>query len=110
MKLKLSENEIRALKLKDLENLSDSECSTKMNISTSEFEKLILETRKKIINTILKNGKITYKKESLIEKVDTVENDTCFFRCGVCGFVYSINYKKDSIKCPLCYSDIIMKL
>ncbi len=108
MSIELSKYEVLALKLRDLYNLEEEICATQMNLGTKEFKILILETRKKVYNAII-NGDLIIVEEDIVEIIEPKSKSICKFRCGVCGVIYEIDYKKDDIKCPLCYSSKVMK-
>lgn len=104
----ISQLELKVIILKDVKNLSDKECANILNISKSEFRKLLFNTRKKIASSIIDNEEITiYKEPEIIEEICSTK---CKFRCATCSKVYEINYTKEAIVCPLCGSEKIMKI
>lgn len=52
----LNADESEAVRLKDLQNLSQKECAKRMNISQPTFHRLVSSARKKITDAII-NGK-----------------------------------------------------
>jgi len=54
----LNVDELEALRLHDLENLSQEKCSKKMNISQSTFNRLVIVARKKMVEAIVKGKAI----------------------------------------------------
>ena len=54
--VQLSEEECEALRLKDLENLSQSECAKQMGISQTTFHRILNKARKKLTDALI-NGK-----------------------------------------------------
>ena len=54
----LNVDELEALRLHDFENLSQEECSKKMNISQSTFNRLVIVARKKMVEAIVRGKAI----------------------------------------------------
>jgi len=54
----LNVDELEALRLHDLENLSQEACAQKMNISQSTFNRLVIVARKKMVEAIVKGKAI----------------------------------------------------
>jgi DNA-directed RNA polymerase subunit RPC12/RpoP len=110
--LLITQDELKAIKLKDIDNLSDRDCAKIMGISKGEFKEIIGNMRKKIAleisklsNDELKNQVMFYtpkKEEECLTK--------CTFRCATCSKIYEIDYTKDEIICPSCMSRKVMGL
>ncbi len=90
--IEISPVELKALKLKNLKKINEKKCAKEMNITTKEFENII---------------SIIIKDEKEIDPEDVVTT-ICKFKCAVCGNIFTINYEKDEIICPLCLSSKVM--
>lgn len=99
--------ELKALILKDIKDLNDKNSSKEMNISIKEFEILLKSARKKITEALINGISIIVKDEKEIRPQDIITT-LCTFRCATCGNIYTINYEKENIVCPLCFSTKVM--
>ncbi len=108
--IELSNDEIKAINLKDIEGYSSKKCSKKMGITLKDFESLIDEARKKIAVALVdgKNIKITIKENEPKEDEDLANKKVCKFRCATCGYIYYVNYEYQDIVCPKCKSTKVM--
>ena len=95
--------ELEILKLIDLKKYSIKKCSEELKISKKEVEKNINNVRQKIVKGIL-----NFEVEKLEIKGEEIKENTCKFRCSVCGKIYSVDYKNEPIICPLCFSSKVM--
>lgn len=55
-------DELEALRLKDLDELDQSDCAKKMNISQPTFHRLVLSARKKVSHALINGKAIKIKK------------------------------------------------
>ncbi|MGB9813131.1 MAG: DUF134 domain-containing protein [Thermovenabulum sp.] len=95
--VKLTVEELEAIRLKDLEGLEQEECAEKMGISRPTFFRIINSARSKIADALV-NGK-AIRIEGGNFKISQL------VRCLKCGNVWqeiSIDDKKEDIKCPSC--------
>ncbi|WP_373600881.1 DUF134 domain-containing protein [Paraclostridium bifermentans] len=103
--IRLTKNEIEAIKLVDIDNLKIKNCAKKMNLSVDDFEKLLKSARYKIAKEMYDKNII-----NIIEEKEQPTDDTLyiFFRCAVCGTIYKLTGKEESVQCPMCLSNKIM--
>lgn len=93
----LEADEVEAIRLGDLEGLSQEEAAEKMKISRPTFGRIINRARLKIADGIL-NGKALRLSEDLAEKL----SETLLFKCKDCGYKTRVN-RYDKIECcPNC--------
>ncbi len=91
----LTEEELEAIRLKDLEGLDQISASEKMGISQPTFHRILTSARKKIADAFI-NGKVIRIEKNIYPEV--------FCVCINCGY----KIKKESgircaeIKCPKC--------
>lgn len=105
--IEISPVELKALKLKNLKNLNDKNCAKEMNITVKDFNQIIKLAREKLTNALVNGKAIIVKDEKEINQEDIVTT-ICKFRCAICGNIYTINYEKEEIICPLCLSKEVM--
>lgn len=103
--LRLTKNEIEAIKLVDIDNLKVKNCAKKMNLSVDKFEELLKTGRHKIAKEIYDKNVI-----NVIEEKDQPADNTLYilFRCAVCGTIYKLTGQEDTVQCPMCLSNKIM--
>ncbi|HYE82016.1 MAG TPA: DUF134 domain-containing protein [Clostridia bacterium] len=89
--------ELEAMRLKDIENLSQEECAERMNVSRQTFQLIIDEARKKVAIAFT-NGKAIS-----IEGGNYTLN-ICKYQCGNCETVFTETYEKEAGECPNCGS------
>lgn len=96
--INLKVEELEAMRLKDIEELSQEECAVKMNVSRQTFQNIIDSARKKVTLALTKGQSI---------KIDggNYRAKFCKFKCYDCGNIYEINYEQDKEKCPACGSN-----
>ncbi|MEJ2596456.1 MAG: DUF134 domain-containing protein [bacterium] len=95
--IRLSLDEYEAIRLADLEGMSQEEASEEMGISRSTFSRLIEKARNKMAGFVIKGkwlsiqgGEIHFRKN--------------IFRCQDCGHMFKINIHARVDKCPECHS------
>ncbi|MDK2586755.1 DUF134 domain-containing protein [Romboutsia sedimentorum] len=93
--------EIKAINFVDVEGLKYKKCAKKMKLSVNELQYIIINARKKIGRALTEGRVIRIIEEQPIKML-------CKFRCAVCGEIYNIDYTKNEIICPLCFSKEIM--
>ena len=105
--IEISPVELKALKLKNLKKINEKKCAKEMNLTTKEFKNIIYSVDKKIAKALTEGISIIIKDEKEINPEDVVTT-ICKFKCAVCGNIFTINYEKDEIICPLCLSSKVM--
>ncbi|MCD6436392.1 MAG: DUF134 domain-containing protein [Clostridiales bacterium] len=95
--VELKLEELEAMRLKDIENLNQVECATRMNVSRQTFQLIIDEARHKVADALY-NGKAIK-----IEGGNYTLN-ICTYQCKNCGEVYQVPYEKVVHFCPNCGS------
>ena len=106
MKVELTTIELKALELKDINNLNDKKCANIMDIDIKEYNNILNNARAKITKALIDGAEISIIEINLNDEPKC--NTLCKFRCAVCGQIYEIDYTKEDIKCPLCLSSKIM--
>lgn len=97
----LKVEELEAIRLKDIEGLSQEECAVKMQISRQTFQNIVDAARKKTALALTKGKAIRISGGNYRSKF-------CKFKCLNCGNVYEINYEQDKHICPACGSDKVV--
>lgn len=87
--------ELEAIRLKDLEDLSQEESAQRMEISRQTYQNILDDARKKITLALVEGKAIHIGGGDYTTK-------HCFFECQVCQKVYPIHYQMDREKCPNC--------
>ncbi|GAA0733962.1 DUF134 domain-containing protein [Clostridium oceanicum] len=93
----LKVEELEAIRLKDIDGLSQEECAQKMAISRQTFQNIIDSARKKIAIALTEGKAININGGNYTTK-------HCKFKCLDCGNVYEIKYEQDRRSCPECGS------
>lgn len=99
--VKLQLEELEAMRLKDIENLSQEECAKSMQVSRQTFQNIIESARQKIVTALTKGYAIN------ISGGDYTTHH-CKFKCMNCEEIYDINYEQDRKKCPHCGSNEVL--
>lgn len=105
--IEISPAELKVLKLKNIKNINEKKCAKEMNLTTKEFKNIIFSVDNKITKALTEGISIIIKDEKEIDPEDIVKT-ICKFKCAVCGKIFTINYEKDEIICPLCLSSKVM--
>lgn len=97
----LKVEELEAIRLKDIENLSQEECAKKMHISRQTFQNIVNSARSKIAIALTQGKAI---------KIDGGHYTTksCKFKCLECLTEYQITTNQDKINCPNCNSENVI--
>ena len=93
--------ELEAIRLKDIEGLTQEECAKKMEISRQTFQNIIESGRKKIAIALTQGKAIKIAGGHYTTRF-------CKFRCAKCGYIYTVKYEQDKIICPKCSSTEVM--
>lgn len=92
--------ELEAMRLKDVEELSQEECADKMNVSRQTFQKIIDSARKKVALALTGGAGIRIAGGSFVTK-------RCKIKCMNCGHIYEPGFEDDKVACPKCGSQKI---
>ncbi len=92
--------ELEAMRLKDVEELSQEECAEKMNVSRQTFQKIIDSARKKVALALTGGAGIRIAGGSFVTK-------KCKIKCMSCGHIYEPGFEDDKVACPNCGSQKI---
>lgn len=92
--IKINADEYEALRLADLENLSQEDSGKKMGISRQTFGRIIESARKKAADALI-NGKAI-----IISEEGPVELRKIFYKCRECGDNWKGTYEENI--CPEC--------
>ena len=93
----LKVEELEAMRLKDMEGLSQEECAKQMEVSRQTFQNIIEEARRKLTLALVEGKAIRIGGGNFVTK-------QCRYYCTKCDRFYAIQYKVDKEKCPQCGS------
>lgn len=100
----LKYEELEAMRLKDILDLSQEEAAVHMQVSRQTFQNIIDVARKKVAIALCE-GKSIHISGGYYKIRD------CKLKCQHCGNVYPLEHMQDRIKCPICKSgDVICSL
>ncbi len=106
MKVELTTIELKALELNDINKFNNKKCASIMGIEYKEYNDILSTAREKITRALIEGN------EFEIIDINIKEEDKCKtlckFRCAVCGQIYEVDYTKEEVQCPLCFSKKIM--
>ncbi|ATW27536.1 DUF134 domain-containing protein [Candidatus Formimonas warabiya] len=87
--------ELEAMRLKDIENLSQEECAEKMQVSRQTFQLIIDAARRKMAEALTGGKAIRIQGGNYTLNI-------CRFKCRVCGQEFNEIYEKEFNSCPKC--------
>ncbi len=90
-------DELEAIRLGDLLNLSQEEAAEKMKISRQTFGRIINAARGKIADGIL-NGKAIKISENISDEL----RNRLLFICSKCGYKVHLKKRTQTVDCPNC--------
>lgn len=93
----LKVEELEAMRLKDIEGLTQQECADRMYVSRQTFQNIIDSARNKVAAALTQGNAIHISGGHYTL-------GSCQFMCLNCGKTYSINSDKDRHICPSCGS------
>lgn len=96
----LKVEEMEAMRLKDIENLSQQECADRMGVSRQTFQNIIDSARYKVALALTTGLPIDIRGGNFTSAY-------CEVKCDSCHKTYIIEYPRDRIKCPNCNSQNI---
>lgn len=94
----LKVEELEAMRLKDIEHLSQEECAEKMHVSRQTFQLIIDDARTKVAEAL------TMGKAIRIQGGNYTFN-ICKHKCINCGKDFNRTYETETCSCPKCGSD-----
>lgn len=97
----LKVEELEAMRLKDIGELTQEECAKKMNVSRQTFQNIIDSARKKVTAALIEGKAINISGGHYT-------TNSCKFKCLECGNEYNINYEQDINNCPTCSSEKVV--
>lgn len=96
--IKLGVDELEALRLKEMEGLSQHECAERMNLAQSTFQRILSSARRKVANALVESRALRIEGGNYrIVKRDYV--------CSECGFRWRVEPAEASEapqECPEC--------
>lgn len=98
--ISLKIEELEAMRLKDIEELTQEECAEKMKVSRQTFQNIIDSARRKVAIALTEGKAISISGGNYTTK-------HCRFICKNCGTEYEIRFEQDKQQCPNCGSDEI---
>jgi predicted DNA-binding protein (UPF0251 family) len=105
--VRLSVDEVEAIRLKDLEDLEQEECAEKMHISRPTFHRILESGRKKLADALI-NGKAIEIEGGNFELAQRR------FRCGNDGHEWDVPFEavaqRVPLSCPVCFSGNIQPM
>ncbi len=93
----LNIEELEAMRLRDIEKLTQEECAEKMNVSRQTFQNIIDSAREKVSKALVDGRSIRIGGGYYTTK-------HCKFRCLDCNSIYQVNFERDKYSCPTCGS------
>ena len=91
--------ELEAMRLKDIEGLSQKECAERMQVSRQTFQNIIDSARRKVAVALTRGNAIHISGGNYTSGL-------CQFKCLNCGKIYSLNDEHDKhTTCPYCGSN-----
>ena len=95
--VELKVEELEAIRLKDIEGLTQEECAKKMEISRQTFQNIIESGRKKIAIALTQGKAIKIAGGHYTTRF-------CKFRCAKCGYIYTVKYEhvQNALQQKLC--------
>ncbi|TGE31871.1 DUF134 domain-containing protein [Desulfosporosinus sp. Sb-LF] len=99
--VQLKIEELEAMRLKDIEGLTQEECAGRMQISRQTFQNIIDEARKKVATALIENRAITVGGGHYTKNV-------CNFKCSSCGNETMITFEERGRVCKHCGSNEVV--
>ena len=97
----LKVEELEAMRLKDIEGLSQEECAEKMEISRQTFQNIIDSARRKVAMALTQGKAIHISGGNYV-------SGSCQFKCLKCSKIYDLNDEHDNQTCPHCGSSEVI--
>lgn len=93
--IRLKIEELEAMRLQDLEGLSQEKAADQMKVSRQTFQNIIEAARKKVTSALVGGLAIDIGGGQYT-------TEQCRYVCRDCGFIYEITYAHDRTSCPEC--------
>ncbi len=93
--------ELEAMRLKDIEDLSQEDAAKIMQVSRQTFQNIIDSARKKVAKA-LTEGKAIHICGGNYKIRD------CKLKCNHCGSSYKLEHVQDRYRCPVCKSEDVI--
>lgn len=98
--VQLKIEELEAMRLRDIQELSQEECAEKMEISRQTFQNIIEKARKKVTLALTEGKAISVGGGHYTKNV-------CRFRCNSCGNQVETSFEQKQSTCKHCGSEEI---
>lgn len=99
--IQLKLEEVEALRLKDIEKLSQEECAEKMHVSRQTFQLIIEKARRKVAEALTEGKAINIQGGNYTLNI-------CKYVCKNCGYEFREAYEKLIHTCPKCNSEDVL--
>lgn len=96
--VQLKIEELEAMRLKDIEELTQEECAARMQVSRQTFQNIIDEARKKVVTALIQKRAITIGGGHYTKNI-------CHFKCISCGYETKTTYEESGLVCHHCGSE-----
>ena len=93
--------ELEAMRLKDVEGLSQEACAKEMEISRQTFQNILDEARRKVTLALVEGKAIRIGGGDYVAK-------KCTYQCPQCQNTYVVQKEEDRQQCPKCGSSHVM--
>lgn len=93
--IQLKLEEVEAMRLKDIEKLSQEECAEKMHVSRQTFQLVIDKARTKVAKALTEGKAINIQGGNYTLNI-------CKYQCESCGHEFNEAYEKEILVCPVC--------
>lgn len=97
----LKVEELEAMRLKDIEGLTQEECAESMQVSRQTFQNIIDSARRKVAVALTEGNAIHISGGNYTLGL-------CQFECLHCGKVYDLHYEHGKHTCPSCGSNEVV--
>ncbi|TCO74817.1 DUF134 domain-containing protein [Marinisporobacter balticus] len=99
--IQLKLEEVEAMRLKDIEKLSQEECAEKMHVSRQTFQLIIDKARKKVAEALTEGKAINIQGGNYTLNI-------CKYQCKNCDHEFNEAYEKEVHVCPVCNSEEVV--
>lgn len=99
--IQLKFEEVEAMRLKDIEKLSQEKCAKKMHVSRQTFQLIIDEARRKVSRAFVEGMAINIEGGNYTLNI-------CKYECKKCGHEFKEAYEKEIHVCPHCDSEEVV--
>lgn len=95
--INLKVEELEAMKLRDIEKLSQKGCAKKMGVSRQTFQLIIKKAHEKVTKAIINGDAISIEGGDYVRKF-------CIYHCNACEEEFRLDLE-DDLECPNCESN-----